>query len=114
MHTLTPFPFSDKRGPIFYLFPGYMDYRAQPCVVAIDELGGKRYKLFYFYEADAWELYNLNDDIGEKNNLIQQKPELASQLSKKIHAWLMQQHSTWKPKYPINKESGKSVLPPLL
>ena len=40
-----------KRAPIFYLFPGYMDIRAQPCVVAIDEVGGKRYKLLYFYEA---------------------------------------------------------------
>ena len=103
-----------KRGPIFYLFPGYMDARAQPCVVAIDEVGGKRYKLLYFYEADAWELYNLSDDIAEKNNLIQRKPELASGLSKKITAWLTQQHPTWKPKYPLDKQSGKPVIPPNL
>ena len=54
-----------KRSPIFYLFPGYMDVRAQPCAVVIDEHEGKRYKLLYFYESDAWELYNLTDDIGE-------------------------------------------------
>lgn len=101
-----------KRGPIFYLFPGYMGSRAQPCVVAIDESGGKRYKLLYFYEADAWELYNLSDDIGEKRNLIQDQPEFASGLSKKIVAWLTQQHPTWKPKYPLNKQSGESVGPP--
>lgn len=101
-----------KREPIFYIFPGYMDSRAQPCVVAIDESGGKRYKIFYFYEADAWELYNLTDDIGEKENIIQHHPELASTLSKKIKAWLEQQHPTWKPKYPLEKESGKPAGPP--
>ena len=103
-----------KRDPIFYLFPGYMDVRAQPCVVAIDEVAGKRYKLLYFYEADAWELYNLSDDIGEKHNVISSKPELASDLSGKIHEWLNQTHSTWKPKYPIDKRSNKPVAPPAL
>jgi len=102
----------DKRGPIFYLFPGYMDVRAQPCVVAIDEIAGKRYKLLYFYEADAWELYDLTDDIGENDNLVQSEPNVASELSQKIHAWLTQQHPTWRPKYPIDKKTGKSAGPP--
>jgi arylsulfatase A-like enzyme len=102
------------RAPIFYLFPGYMDSRAQPCVVAIDEAGGKRYKLLYFYEADAWKLYNLSDDISEQNNLIGSQPELAGELSKKISAWLSQQHPTWKPKYPIRKTTGQPVVPPSL
>ncbi len=106
-------PNSEKdREPIFYLFPGYMDSRAQPCVVAIDEIAGKRYKLLYFYEGDQWELYNLSDDIGEAENLFNQKPELASMLSKKIRKWLTQQHPTWKPKYPLEKESGDPVGPP--
>ena len=100
------------RGPVFYLFPGYMDTRAQPCVVAIDEIGGKRYKLLYFYEADSWELYNLTDDVGEATNLIKKQPETASLLSRKIDAWLRQEHPTWKPKFPIDKKTGKPVGPP--
>ena len=103
-----------KRAPIFYLFPGYMDIRAQPCVVAIDEVGGKRYKLLYFYEADAWQLYNISEDIGEENNLIADKPRIAAQLSKKIDAWLSQKHPTWQPKYPLDKKTGKSAGPPPL
>lgn len=102
-----------KREPIFYLFPGYMDTRAQPCVVAIDQAGGQRFKLFYYYESDTWELYNLTDDIGEKTNLIRQEPALASELSKKITAWLNQEHPTWNPKAPISKKSGEPVSPPL-
>jgi len=81
-------------------------------VVAIDELGGKRYKLLYFYEADAWELYDLTDDVGERTNLIKTKPEPASVLSKKIDAWLKQDHPTWQPKYPLDKNSGQPVGPP--
>ncbi|MDG1358353.1 MAG: DUF4976 domain-containing protein, partial [Akkermansiaceae bacterium] len=103
---------ADKRAPIFYLFPGYMDIRAQPCVVAIDEVGGKRYKLIYFYEADAWQLYNISEDIGEENNLIADKPRIAAQLSNKINTWLSPKHPTWKPKYPLDKKTGKPAGPP--
>ena len=103
-----------KRSPIFYLFPGYMDVRAQPCVVTIDEIDGKRYKLLYFYEADEWVLYNLTDDIGEKTNLAKDLPDISASLSKKIQAWLSQKHPTWQPKYPLDKKDGIPVLPRFL
>jgi arylsulfatase A-like enzyme len=104
----------NRRSPIFYLFPGYMDIRAQPCVVVVDEIENKRYKLLYFYEADEWELYNLTDDIGEDRNIIKKHPKVASNLSNKIQTWLGQKHPTWKPKYPLSKKSGKSVPPRFL
>lgn len=58
------------------------------------------------------ELYNFSDDLGENSNLIQRKPELATELLKKIHACLTQQYPTWGPKYPLNKSVGKPVGPP--
>ena len=100
-----------SRGPIFYLFPGYMDKRAQPTLVAIDEVAGTCYKLFYNYEADAFELYCLSDDQSEANNLIDTNPEIAKQLSDKLSAWLNQDHPTWKPKLPIRKSDGEPVAP---
>ncbi len=103
-----------KRSPIFYLFPGYMDVRAQPCVVTIDEVGGKRYKLLYFYEADEWELYNLTDDIGEKTNLAKDMPDVSASLSRKIQSWLSQKHPTWQPKFPISKKNATPALPRFL
>ena len=102
------------RQPIGYLFPGYMDKRAQPCAVIIDQHAGKRYKLLYFYEANAWELYDLTGDVAEAKNLISSQPELAASLARKLNAWLSQEHATWKPKYPIAKVSGKPVGPPPL
>lgn len=104
----------EKRDPIFYLFPGYMDSRAQPTVVAIDDTAGGRYKVYYYYEADAWELYNLTDDLGEANNLIETQPQIAAAMSVKIRDWLSQNHPTWKPKYPILKTTGKPAGPPPL
>lgn len=100
------------RGPIFYLFPGYLDNRSQPCAVAINDIDGKRYKLQYTYETDSRELYCLTDDIGEAKNLVDAKPEIADQLSKSINNWLTQEHSTWQPRYPISKATGKPVGPP--
>ncbi len=100
-----------RRSPIFYLFPGYMDIRAQPCVVIIDEIQNKRYKLFYYYEKNSWELYNLSDDIGEETNLIDSHPKTASKLSRKIQDWLTQKHPTWIPKYPLAKKDRKPVMP---
>ena len=102
------------RKPIFFLFPGYLDVRAQPCVVAIDDLDGKRYKLHYFYERDQWELYCLSDDTGERNNIIAAKADIAAKLSRKINAWLGQNHPTWQPKYPLDKQTRKPVGPPPL
>ena len=111
-HVLRKPQTNEKRDPVFYLFPGYMDSRAQPTVVAIDELAGKRYKIFYYYEADAWELYCLSDDEGETKNLIKTHPEIAAELSQKIRGWLSKQQPTWKPKYPIVKSTGKPAGPP--
>lgn len=102
----------DDRKPIFFLFPGFLDTRAKPSVVAIDDIGKKRYKLFYDYEANSWELYCLSDDQGEAHNLIKQEPEKAKELAKKMHAWLSQKDPTWKPKFPLNRRTGQSVGPP--
>ncbi len=101
-----------QRGPIFYLFPGYMDWRAEPFVSVIDDIGGQRFKLNYFYETDSWELYDLDQDQSEESNRIDRLPEVASTLAKKIDQWLRQSHPTWNPKYPKDKDSGMSVGPP--
>lgn len=40
------------------------------------------WKLIYFFEEERFELYNLTDDIGEKSNLIEVKPEKSIALVK--------------------------------
>lgn len=45
------------------------------------------WKLIEFLEEEAVELYNLADDIGERNNLATQNPEQARLLRTKLTAW---------------------------
>lgn len=42
------------------------------------------WKLIYFYETDSYELYNLNSDISEKNNLVDQNPEKFKELMEEL------------------------------
>ena len=49
-----------------------------------------RYKLLYFHENKRVELYDLAEDIGERNNLSERRPELARQLSAKLLNYLEQ------------------------
>ena len=45
------------------------------------------YKLIEFYDDMRIELYNLKEDIGEKNNLAKKMPGKAAQLLKMLHDW---------------------------
>lgn len=45
------------------------------------------WKLIEFYEFDEVELYNLKDDIGEKNDLSKSNPEKLAELRKKLSQW---------------------------
>ena len=40
-----------------------------------------------FYEYDKIELYNLANDIGEKNDLAKKMPERARQMHEMLKAW---------------------------
>lgn len=86
-----------NKRPLFWHFPIYLEanknnnqgtrdpkFRTRPgSVVRYGD-----WKLHYFYEDDGLELYNLKDDIGEKNNLVVSKPEKAQQLYAMLEEWL--------------------------
>ncbi len=45
------------------------------------------WKLLEFFEDGRLELYNLHDDIGEKNNLAQRMPDKVKELHNQMRAW---------------------------
>lgn len=45
------------------------------------------YKLIEWYDNEKIELYNIKEDIGEENNLVEQKPQMAKDLLTKLHNW---------------------------
>ncbi|SFS40246.1 Arylsulfatase A [Zhouia amylolytica] len=58
-------------------------FRTRPGSVIIDG----DWKLHHFFEDDEYELYNLNEDLGEQNNLASKDPEKTEQLSRKLERW---------------------------
>ncbi|MEX0866772.1 MAG: sulfatase [Pirellulales bacterium] len=78
-----------KRQALTWHFPGYLqgygtsDWRTTPAGAI--RLGN--YKLIEFFEDGTLELYNLADDVGEKNNLVEAKPEVAKKLHNALVAW---------------------------
>ena len=78
------------RGAIHAHFPGYLQSYIEettwrtPPVATIRE---QNWKLMEFFEDGRFELYNLDNDISEQQNLAQQEPERVKQMHKKMLAW---------------------------
>ena len=45
------------------------------------------WKLIHFFEDDSIQLYNVKEDIGEKNDLSKSNPEMAKQLFEDLKTW---------------------------
>jgi arylsulfatase A-like enzyme len=79
-----------SRNPIYWHFPGYLQsyvhntgFRTTP--VGVIHSGD--FKLMEFFEDNRIELYNLREDIGEKNNLASTNPKRVNELRVKLAAW---------------------------
>lgn len=82
--------------PLFWHFPIYLEtydvknnedrdplFRTRPGSVL--RLGN--WKLHHYYEDNAIELYNLKDDVSEKNNLLIAEPKKAKELLAILNKW---------------------------
>jgi arylsulfatase A-like enzyme len=67
------------------------------------------WKLIYQYLDKSWQLTNLAYDIGEKKNLVAEKPELALALAKRMIARM----DRIKAQYPVEKKTGRPIKPDL-
>jgi len=80
-----------KRQAIFWHFPAYLESNyGYPGTWRTTPAGAVRagnYKLIEFFEDGRLELYNLKEDIGEKDNLAEKMPERTSQLHKLLKDW---------------------------
>lgn len=66
------------------------------------------WKLIYDYRKGKLELYNLKEDIGEKNNLAVTNPEKTKQLA----GLLTVQLKKWDAQFPVFKKTGKQTAWP--
>ncbi|TBN02968.1 DUF4976 domain-containing protein [Hyunsoonleella flava] len=81
-----------SRKNLFWHLPGYMDERFSPSTLIQTRIGDEYYKLFYFYETEEFEMYNITKDISEKRNILDNPTateiEIALQMNADMLAWL--------------------------
>jgi arylsulfatase A-like enzyme len=74
-----------KREALYWHYPHYSNQGGNP--------GGAvrqgDWKLIEFYEEGKLELYNLKDDIGEKNDLVKKMPDKTGELHQLLKDWRM-------------------------
>ena len=73
----------DRGKPIFWHYPHYGNQGGAPNGVIREG----DWKLIEWYEDGALELYNIPQDIGEKNDLAAQHPDKVKALHAKLVAW---------------------------
>jgi arylsulfatase A-like enzyme len=76
------------RDAIFWHFPGYLgaaagSWRTTPA----GSIRAGDWKLIEFFETKKLELYNLRDDLGERNDLARAMPERVRALHERLLAW---------------------------
>jgi arylsulfatase A-like enzyme len=85
---------------LYWHFPHYWwGGRIRPYSIVRDG----NWKLIRRYETGKLELYNLADDLSEKNDLAQQHPEICQRLNTKLDSWLKACNA----KMPILKKTDK-------
>jgi len=76
-----------SRDPLFFHYPHWSFHKENRPGSAIRD--GK-YKLILRYDDDSVELYDLEADLSEKNDLAAKLPEVATKLRKKLETWLVE------------------------
>ncbi len=96
--------------PLLFHLPntwgGGRDYTPMSAMVLGD------WKLYYRHATGELELYNLKEDIGEKNNLAQKQPAKLKELAK-IMGELMQQYGAQMPSLKKEKPNAQGKRTPL-
>ncbi|MEW4490800.1 sulfatase [Thalassoglobus sp. JC818] len=72
------------RQAIFWHYPHYNQHPQNfPCTI----VRRGDWKLIENLETGEFELYNLNEDLGESNNLLKSNPQVASELQALLSSW---------------------------
>jgi arylsulfatase A-like enzyme len=63
------------------------------------------WKLIYYHADGRYELFNLDEDLGEEHNLAEEQPEKRRQLAAQLRDWLQKTDALM----PIDKQTGKPI-----
>ena len=94
--------------PHYWAWKGLRD--TYPSIKPFSAIRMGKWKLCYGYENEKAELFNLDKDISEQNNLLEQKSEIAKQLCSQLRSYLQ----SVKAQTPIDRKTRKSLPYPHL
>ena len=80
------------RPAIYWHFPGYLEGRQSVGAWRTTPAGALRigrHKIIEFFETGEVELYNVEEDIAEENNLIKLLPDKAAEMQAELADWRM-------------------------
>ena len=86
-----------NRGPIFWHFPQYSNHGMQSPGGAV-RFGD--YKLLEYFENNTVQLFNLREDIGERNDLSQTEPVIREELRGLLRSWREDVNAQMPPRNP--------------
>ena len=70
--------------PLFWHYPHYGNQGGEPSSI----ITRGHWKLIHYLEDQRYELYDIERDISEKNNVIDQHPEIQASLSRELKSWI--------------------------
>jgi arylsulfatase A-like enzyme len=71
---------------LYWHYPHYQHYQLEG-TTPYGAIRRGDYKLIEFYDDFRVELYNVRDDVGERNNLAAAEPDRVNSLRKELHEW---------------------------
>ena len=89
-----------NRQALYFHYPNYAFHKKNRMGSAIRK--GK-YKLIKFYDDESVELYDLENDISETNNLAKELPEKSQQFRNDLDRWLVETNAN----VPRKKNNGQ-------
>ncbi|MHA1452791.1 MAG: sulfatase [Promethearchaeota archaeon] len=93
----------EQNRPLFWHYPHYSNQGGTPG----SSIRMGDYKLIHFYEGDKLELYNLKEDVEERNDVSTEYPDITKKLYDRLNTWRISIEA----KIPeINSEYGKETI----
>ena len=73
-----------EERPLYWHYPHYGNQGGEPSSILMED----QWKLIYYHEDGRSELYNINSDVGEQEDLAAVKPERTRAMEERLRRWL--------------------------
>ncbi|MBD3268356.1 sulfatase-like hydrolase/transferase [bacterium] len=85
-----------EERPLFWHYPHYGNQGGDPSSIIMED----GWKLIYYHEDGHYELYNIEKDVGEQNNILNAHPQRAKAMKAKLQKWLRETAAKFPKKDP--------------